>query len=481
MLVSRLHRARSRRGYSYWGAWGGCCCCAATFTVSCGALLAGVTVGVSNTSGFNTSGVTGSGGQVTLTIPGGGDYTVTANGSSCSNYSAPMALACGGSYPIACCCTAIICVTDCPSGTELIGATVTIKSGSTTLGSCITADNGGNACCGIDIGTAGSYEVTVSATGYQTYTGTLSLTCNGTTTIALQPSTAPATIAFTVYGCCVSGVLAGATVTLSDGQSGVTDSTGQVSFWEGLPGTYTYSVTASRFATYTGSVTIVACSTTTANISVTMTPASGYACGPLDPNNDPRPEPISTTLYLTDSVYGACTLTFDTVNNCWFGTITGANYAAGCSCPASTFNIGYTLYPCGDAKVLAISVSLCTYGQCLDGGWYPSSNECPGTGTTALNPCTGQPNGYYFADCSDNPPTEGNVNAGGFVLPNAYYSGSSSWSIASGLPFDFSGTIPPCGCAQGPQGYSCTDNATGGNVGEYFFAWNGGGTITITE
>lgn len=479
MLVARLRRARSRRGYSYFGGWGPCCCCTVTLTVSCGGVLSGVTVTVTNASGFSASGVSDAAGQVSLSIPGDGTYTVTANGPSCTNYSASMSLACGGSYTIECCCSVIICVTGCPAGSEIVGATVEIKQGSTTPVTCVTADNGGGqACCGITIGTAGTYTVVVSATGYKTYTGTLTLTCGQTITIALQPSTAPASIVLTVYGCCPGGVLPGATVSLSDGQSGVTNTSGVVSFWEGAAGTYTYTVSKSRFATYTGSVTLSGCQTSSTAVTVTMTPASGYACGPLDPNNDPRPDPIPTTLHLTDSVYGACTLTYDPANSCWFGTIAGANYAAGCACPASTFNIGYTLYPCTGPGVLAISVSTCTYGQCLDGGWYPGNDECPGTGTTASNPCVGQPNGYYLASCTSE--SEG-VNSGGFALPNAYYSGSSVWSIAPGLPFDFSGTIPPCGCAQSPQGYSCTDTANGNTVLEYFFAWNNGATITITE
>ncbi len=80
---------------------------------------------------------------------------------------------CGG-------CNTIICVTGC--GANIVGATVTIKSGATVIGTCTTVAGG---CCTITIPSAGTYTVVVSAAGWTTNTSSHSLTCGGTTTISM--------------------------------------------------------------------------------------------------------------------------------------------------------------------------------------------------------------------------------------------------------------------------------------------------------
>jgi len=85
-----------------------------------------------------------------------------------------------------CCgtCNVIICVTSssCVTGSAVPGATVTIKNGSTVIASGMTDGTG---CVTLAIGSAGTYTVVVSATGWQTQTQTETLGCGSTTTISL--------------------------------------------------------------------------------------------------------------------------------------------------------------------------------------------------------------------------------------------------------------------------------------------------------
>lgn len=241
-------------------------------------------------------------------------------------------------------CSTTICVTGCPSGSPLGGATVEIQSGGKTIASGTTVSPGG--CIGLAIPAAGSYTVVVSATGYNGYTGTLDLQCNGTTTIALQPNTIPDTLSFTVLGCC-GLVLPGATVTLSDGQSATTDANGQCSFSVGMGGTITYTASYPlRFVPYTGSISLPACAYQQPGVTIQLTAANGYYCG------FNGPYPTLPTVDLSDVVYGATTLNYTasitfpdgTVGPGYTGSISGCPFPAVGGCPASTgFTITYLL------------------------------------------------------------------------------------------------------------------------------------------
>jgi hypothetical protein len=84
-----------------------------------------------------------------------------------------------------CCCTSAtcnttICVTGC--GTVNPGATVQVKSGATVIASG-TTDSAG--CVTLNVGTAGTYTVVVSAARFNTNTASRALTCGGTVTISL--------------------------------------------------------------------------------------------------------------------------------------------------------------------------------------------------------------------------------------------------------------------------------------------------------
>lgn len=391
---------------------------------------------------------------------------------------------CHGSPP----CSPIICVTGCPSGTELVGATVTVKSGGTTLFTGTTVDDGhGSACVGTGLTGSGTYEVIVSATGYVTYDATRELDCGDTYTIALQPNSVSPTIKFAVTGCC-SLALPDAEVTLTgpDGDefTCTTDSSGQCTFTVGEGGTYNYSIDKDRFTTATGSTTISQCQTTTTTINVTLSPAAGYVCGPdKDQLGNPRPDPIPTTLNLTDSLYGSCTLTWDATNLWWWGENTGASFSAACGCPAATFTIGYTIWPCGGtigATFFGIDYSSCNYGECFPPSIVFQGENCPSASTiTSNNPCphTGGTSETY-AGCAPANPGVTPGTAGFSYSLSSPTNVDGTWSMATGIPFDLTITTFACNCKVGGPflgPYECNSGTAPQPV------YNSSATITVTE
>jgi hypothetical protein len=259
----------------------------------------------------------------------------------------------GGSKPCCCggggcTCSTTICVESC-SGSALVGATVTVGS----LAPVTTGATGCVSICLDSLGGAGSYQVKVSDSGYIPYSNTLSLTCNGTKTTKLLPTGSPS-ILFQVYGCC-SQVLPGATVTIA-GATYTTDSSGQASIGLTDAGAYPWSISKSRFDTTTGSTTIGACPGTT-DVTETLTAASGYECAPTNcAATITLADPIPDTLTLTDSVYGAVTLTYLSTAPAGFpatigggigwyspGAGTSVTALAACSCPSGGVTVWYFL------------------------------------------------------------------------------------------------------------------------------------------
>jgi hypothetical protein len=100
----------------------------------------------------------------------------------------------------------------------------------------------------------------------------------------------------------------------------------------------------------TSAAAAVTCGTTTPTQPITFTVASGYTCGTagLGSNATPcAPRPVKTTLFLTDPVLGAVTLTFS--GSAWGGTLTvsRANVRlTGCVTPATRdILVQYSLAP----------------------------------------------------------------------------------------------------------------------------------------
>lgn len=153
--------------------------------------------------------------------------------------------------------------------------------------------------------------------------------CVSTTTRTVQVKGCPAAPA--------GIVMAGVTVNFTapgDSRSGVTDSSGNVTF-SGL-GALTYTRTAvapdARFVDTSASAAVT-CGTT-ATLPIALTIASGYICGAGGTPCSPRP--VRTTLFLTDPVLGVVTLTSSGGN--WGGSLTVARPSVrttGCGSPAT--------------------------------------------------------------------------------------------------------------------------------------------------
>ncbi len=88
-----------------------------------------------------------------------------------------------------CCCTGqcntTICAVYC--GVNVAGVTVTVKTGGgATVATGTTASNG---CVVLNIGTAGTYNVTIALTGFTTRTVSKALTCGGMTAVGFLTNT----------------------------------------------------------------------------------------------------------------------------------------------------------------------------------------------------------------------------------------------------------------------------------------------------
>jgi len=126
----------------------------------------------------------------------------------------------------------------------------------------------------------GSYTLTVSAAGYQGYTQLLSITGNETVIITLERETsepgAQVSVAVTVKDT-VQNPVSGATVTLvgPSTYTGITDTQGDVAFFNVVSGSYTLSVSAKGYQDWAQPVEVttddIISITLVSNLSVTIT------------------------------------------------------------------------------------------------------------------------------------------------------------------------------------------------------------------
>jgi hypothetical protein len=117
----------------------------------------------------------------------------------------------------------------------------------------------------------------------------------------------------------------------------------------------------------------------------TMVPASGYHCQGWEATGGTGGRdcflPLPNTLHLTDSRYGAVTLTFST--NAWFGS-KSVSYPACGACPAGTISILYGLTATSRAS------SSSTPSFCLFFQYNEAVGGCPtsvGGSASAPKPC----------------------------------------------------------------------------------------------
>lgn len=240
---------------------------------------------------------------------------------------------CGG-----CTCNSGVCVQTC-AGTAILGATVTVSS----LTPVTTSTGGCASVCLDSLGGAGSYLVTVSKTGYITYSNTRAMTCGGTIFVSLLPVGSTPTATFTITGCC-SLLLPNALVTIA-GNVYTTNSSGQVVIGITDPGTYTWFVAKTRFMTQTGTLTVSTCLGAGAVFNLTLLPISGYHCAPAKthPSTVTIADPVSDTLFVTDAL-GTTTLAYDAGTADWLGSIT-ISLPARCFCQARNVKVNYTYGP----------------------------------------------------------------------------------------------------------------------------------------
>jgi hypothetical protein len=359
----------------------------------------------------------------------------------------------GGGTNVCCCapghCTVTICVVTCGLPPAPVpGASVTLKQGTTTHGPFTTDASG----CVMSAITAGSWEVIVSAAGYVTSDSIKILACGSTTTVHLLATSDPNVLCIQVIGCCAG--LAGATVTFGS-VSMTTDSGGNACFGLADAGTYSWSISKNRWITQSGTFTVSDC-----NLSVSggpfpgpvqLVPASGYACANTGPTASTTAccntlnDPIPTTLSCTDSVAGACSLTFNPATGYWYGTLT---YSVGGFCGQGplTYDMNYT-FPGGSGdsscqcvcvpgstspRATAYKVGYPNYGSCaIYGNSYSGSAAKPAYGPCH---CYGPPE---FGD----PQIRCCVQSGCKCVSSA---------ITDPLPLDQTTTYTACACYYSP-------------------------------
>jgi hypothetical protein len=222
------------------------------------------------------------------------------------------------------------------------GATVTAHDALGNLVDTGVSDAGG--LLELDLPAAGEYTFTASNTGRTTLVVVEDAACGGSLEIVLGR-----TFNFSINGCSVayrnvpvtlthatSGRVYLATTTTSFGGFG----TGNLTMAVGETGNYNYTMTADRHAVKTG--TVASASLTCANAGGThvLTPLSGYTCTqwscatPAGLIQEDCWYPLAGTLFLTDSAFGAVTLTYGTVST--VGGWRGSKAVTSASGPATT-------------------------------------------------------------------------------------------------------------------------------------------------
>lgn len=215
-------------------------------------------------------------------------------------------------------CTGTVTVNVKCNSTNVSTATVTISQGGTTYATGST--NGSGNFTTTALPAAGTYDVSVSKTGFATYTGTFSYSCSSITVNVTIASTSNV-ITGTISGC--GAVLSGVLVTADQGGpslgTATTDGSGNFSLtlssWSG--GSVNLTWAKLRYANLTGTTTPSACAVTTSSGSRTMTPSSSYACHPgCFPG---LPVDKNTTCTFDGQTV---TMTYDGFRNGWAGTVT---------------------------------------------------------------------------------------------------------------------------------------------------------------
>lgn len=249
-------------------------------------------------------------------------------------------------------CTIAVTALACDGTTVVSGATVTITQGATTICSGTTGGGGGFS-CDVSATGAGSYTIEVSKSGWYGSTKTITITCPGTTGVAMAIDQ---THGYRVQaiGCWSLGVQ-GVTFAINDGTY-TTDSSGYTPYFALIPGSYPWTLSKSRWVTQTGTVTAGSCSASGlpgASGVTNLALAAGYECSTCPTSADPTKDTLSLTTAL-----GTITLTYCSSIIGWqgCGTFASAN-CRGCSGGVVSCSVPYfaTLYPTFSGGALSIT------------------------------------------------------------------------------------------------------------------------------
>jgi hypothetical protein len=248
-----------------------------TVTNTSGAAISGATVAYSG--GSTTTGTNGS--YTLANVPVGSvSVTVTATGYQSSTQSVPVTAntTTTQNFTLSTTVGTISGTVTNTSGAAISGATVSYSGGST-----ISASNGTYSLASVPTGTV---SLTATATGYQSFTKSVTVTANTTTTQNFTLTATVGTISGTVTN---SGgaAISGATVAYSGGST-ATASNGSYTLSNVATGTVSVTASAGGYTSSTQSVIVTANTTTTANftlaavitvgtISGTVTNSSGTA------------------------------------------------------------------------------------------------------------------------------------------------------------------------------------------------------------
>ena len=154
-------------------------------------------------------------------------------------------------------------VTDASTASAIVGATVSYSGGSATT------DSGGNYSLANVV--PGSYTLTASKTGYANSSQSVTVTSNTNSTANFQLTTAltggNGTITGKVTNISTGAGLSGGTVSYSGG-SAPTDTNGNYTLSNVVPGTYNVTAARTGFLSRTQSVTVTSNTTTTSNFAI---------------------------------------------------------------------------------------------------------------------------------------------------------------------------------------------------------------------
>jgi acid phosphatase len=228
-----------------------------------GAAIAGATVGF---SGGSTT--TDSNGAYSFSSITPGTYSVTASQTGFTSQTNSVAVSSGATstldFHLSAAPTAGAFtghVTNANTAAAIAGATVSFSGGSTT-----TDSNGAYSFSNVAPGT---YSVTVSATGFTSQTGSVTVSSGATSTLDFQLSQAstPGTITGRVTNITTGGSVSGATVSFSGGST-TADGSGNYTFTGVAPGTYNVTATHSGYFPVTNSATVASGAAVTLNFAL---------------------------------------------------------------------------------------------------------------------------------------------------------------------------------------------------------------------